>query len=186
MYYFELLTTCIGFVSCESDTDSVDHNKVKIISWDITQSELITEGDQKSSEVIIEEDLPKITHESILNNEPVVKKESTDLRSCINDFTTTKRQDKRKVMQKVHNIMHKSKQSRAQSNYGSEYDKRTESGFIEDISNNRTFKRIRNQNNLICDYSLNKPLNLSKAEEDSVNHNRSLRVENVYNNTVRT
>lgn len=46
--------------------------------------------------------------------------------------------------------------------------------------------KIRHNNNLINDYSLNKPLHLSKIEEDWINHNRSLRVENLYNNTVRT
>ena len=46
--------------------------------------------------------------------------------------------------------------------------------------------KIRNQNKLISDYSLYKPLNWRKAEEISINRNRSLRVENLYNNTVRT
>ena len=79
-----------------------------------------TETEEQSIISMCEEETVKITHESILNKEQEKIKENIDLRSCISGFASTKRQDKRKVMQKVHNIMHKSKQSRAQSNNESE------------------------------------------------------------------
>lgn len=69
-----MILDILGFVSCESDSDSVDQNKVKIISWDVSQSELATESEQQSAEMIVEDDLPKVTHESVLNDDPIMVK----------------------------------------------------------------------------------------------------------------